>query len=531
MAPSPGRPSVHCGRVTLARWLVAAGGVVSLLTACGTDPGVATESAERLVTPTPTSTPTTDATPPPTTSDVDPPLTDPPSSSDPSDPPATGRPTTDDPAVALGDRLDVGDAKPARDYDDFVRLALNDIERFWARNYPEIYGQPFEPLAGGVYAAYPERTTPIPGCETDAPTPYEEIAQYSAFYCMDGDFMVYDDGEQGVLANLATEFGPSILGVVFAHEFGHAVQARAGVLDRNLPTIVSEQQADCFAGAWVAHVRDGGAEGITFTDEDVRSGLVAMITVRDPIGVDQLEPGGHGSAFDRVGAFQAGFTQGAAFCRDRVDDPLPLVPNTFREDVVSNPTGNSAFEDVAEFIPADAQLYWDGALAAIGATMPTLTVVPVQSADDVTCEEPSGSFATGAVYCPATSEVFYDEVLARDLYGRFGDFVVGYMVGGAFSEAAQSALASTLDGEARLLADDCLTGAWASTLLPDQDDPNDERSAFIEPGDLDEAIQAALVIGDDSAADDVVGSGFEKIASFREGVLDGLDACLAQIGD
>ena len=39
-----------------------------------------------------------------------------------------------------------------------------------------------------------------------------------------------------------------------------------------------------------------------------------MITVRDPIGIDQLEPGGHGSAFDRVGAFQTGFTEGAARC-------------------------------------------------------------------------------------------------------------------------------------------------------------------------------------------------------------------------
>ncbi len=502
---------------------------MSLLTACGTDPGVATESAERLVAPTETTTPTTPTTDdpaPPTTSD-DPGVTDPPAATDP--PSSTGTPSTADPAVALGDRLDVGDAKPAREHDEFVRIALNDIERFWAQHYPRLYGEPFESLAGGVFAAYPERTTPIPGCETDAPTPYEEIAQYSAFYCMAGDFMVYDDGEDGVLVGLASEFGPSILGVVFAHEFGHAIQARAGILERELATIVSEQQADCFAGAWVAHVRDGDADGLTFTDADVRSGLVAMITVSDPIGIDQFAPGGHGSAFDRVGAFQTGFVEGVDRCAQLADEPLPLVPNTFQPGRLT--TGDSRFEDVAEFIPADAQLYWDGALAAVGATMPTLTAVPVQSASDVECDEPSGSFATGAAYCPASQQIFYDEPLARDLYERFGDFVVGYMVGGAFSDAAQTALGGTLDGEARFLVDDCLTGAWASTLLPENDDPDDERTAWIEPGDLDEAIQAALVIGDDSAADDVLGSGFEKIASFREGVLDGLDACLARIGD
>ena len=139
--------------------------------------------------------------------------------------------------------------------------------------------------------------------------------------------MVYDDGEDGVLVRLADEFGPSILGVVLAHEFGHAIQARAGVLDRDLPTIVTEQQADCFAGAWVAHAASGEADGVEFTDDDVRSGLVAMITVRDPIGVDQFAAGGHGSAFDRVGAFQVGFTEGAARCAELIDDPLPLVPN------------------------------------------------------------------------------------------------------------------------------------------------------------------------------------------------------------
>jgi predicted metalloprotease len=523
--------------VTVARWLAVAGGVVTLLTACSADPGVATQSAERLVTPPPTTEapPTLPPTPadptaPPTTAAPDaPPSTDTPSTP----PPSTGAPTTQQvpttPAGTLGDRLDVGDAKPPREYDEFVRLALNDIEAWWADTFPAVYGESFEPLRGGVIAAYPERTTPIPGCETDEPTTYEEIAQYAAFYCMDGDFMAYDDGESGVLAQLAAEFGPSILGVVFAHEYGHAIQARAGVLARDLPTIVSEQQADCFAGAWVAHVRDGGAAGITFTDEDVRSGLVAMITVRDPVGVDQFDAGGHGSAFDRVGAFQAGFTDGAARCAELADDPLPLVPNVLRPDRVAS-GGNSSFEKIMQLVPDDLDAYWAGAVTAAGASMPTLSVVLVASAG-AECADPAGSMVTGAVYCPATQQVLVDEALARDLYGRFGDFVVGYMIGGAWSEAAQLALGSRLEGEPRFLADDCLTGAWAGTMIPENKQPDDPRPAAIDAGDLDEAIQTALVVGDESASDDVLGSGFEKIASFREGVLDGLDACLARIGD
>ncbi len=470
----------------MARWLAVAGGVVTLLTACSTDPGVATQSAERLVTPAPTAAPPATTTPAdPTTPDTTEAPADPPSTGSPStSPPSTGAPSPQPvpttPAGTLGDRLDVGDAKPARAYDDFVRLALNDIEAWWADTFPAVYGEPFEPLAGGVFAAYPERTAPIPGCETDTPTPYEEIAQYAAFYCLDGDFMVYDDGESGVLAQLAAEFGPSILGVVFAHEYGHAIQGRAGVLARDLPTIVSEQQADCFAGAWVAHVREGGATGLTFTDEDVRSGLVAMITVRDPIGVDQFEAGGHGSAFDRVGAFQTGFAAGAARCAELADDPLPLVPNVFRRN--EDPSGNSPFEDVMQFVPADLQQYWAGAVAAAGGTMPTITVVLVAAGQGVDCDGPAGSLVTGAVYCPATQQVFLDETLARDLYDRFGDFVVGYMVGGAWSEAVQAALASSLEGEPRFLADDCLTGAWAGTMIPENKPPDDPRTAVHRGG-------------------------------------------------
>ena len=37
-----------------------------------------------------------------------------------------------------------------------------------------------------------------------------------------------------------------------------------------------------------------------------------MLEVRDPVGTDQFVEGGHGSAFDRVGAFQEGFVNGAA---------------------------------------------------------------------------------------------------------------------------------------------------------------------------------------------------------------------------
>ncbi|MET0460358.1 MAG: neutral zinc metallopeptidase [Ilumatobacteraceae bacterium] len=529
-----------------ARWLVAAGMASwTVVAGCATEPGVATESARRIeivAAPTTTEPAAPPATDPPST---DPPATEPPAT-EPTDPPVATAPddpgdpggTTPTTVPPSGDLIDVGDAKSPREYDDFVRAALIDIQAWWGEQYPEIYGAPFQPLAGGVYVAYPERTTPIPGCETGAPTTYEEIKLYSAFYCMQGDFMVYDDGQDGVLYGLAEEFGPSILGVVLAHEFGHAIQARSGVLSKTLPTITTEQQADCFAGAWVARAAAGEAPGIDFTDADVRTGLIAMIAVRDPKGVDQLDPGGHGSAFDRVGAFQVGFSEGAGRCAELIEAPLPLVPNTFRQG--DSIDGNSPFgydegdgvtpPDIVPIITADLNVYWPQLLASLNITLPQLTVVPVQSAGEIACADPAGDFTTGAIYCAATGEVFFDDALARDLYTRFGDFVVGYIIGGAWSEAVQQALGSPLSGEDRALVDDCLTGAWVGTILPDANDDT-ARQARIEPGDLDEAIQTALVVGDPASTDDVLGSGFEKIASFRQGVLEGIDACTARIGE
>ena len=235
--------------------------------------------------------------------------------------------------------------------------------------------------------------------------------RYSAFYCAQGDFMVYDDGEQGALFRLANELGPSILTVVLAHEFGHVIQARAGELDRGLPTIATEQQADCFAGAWVARAVRGEAEGVAFTDADVRIGLSGMIAVRDPIGTDQLDTGGHGSAFDRVGAFQVGFVEGppvapacsttrcrssttASSIRRRSGQLAVRLRRRARSarssSTTSTPTGRSV-------------------LTAAGATLPALEVVPVGEDRVVECSDPAATTGTGVVYCASTQQVFFDE--------------------------------------------------------------------------------------------------------------------------
>ena len=73
-------------------------------------------------------------------------------------------------------------------------------------------------------------------------------------------------------------------------------------------------------------------------------------------------------------------------------------------------------------------------------------------------------FAKGARFLLAsTSEVYFNEPAALDLYSSLGDFAVGYVLGTAWSEAVQSALGSDLVGERRALLNDCLTGGWVQT--------------------------------------------------------------------
>jgi predicted metalloprotease len=441
----------------------------------------------------------------------------------------------------IGEVVNIGDAKPERFYDSYLATALADIQAWWAEEYPRLYNESFTPLAGGIFAAYPERTAPpIPGCGFPGNTSYQEVSDYGAFYCPDGDFIAYDDGELGVIYELAERFSPSVVAVVMAHEFGHAVQLRTETLERDLPTIYTEQQADCFSGAWARRVWDGQAAGLTFGDEDIRTGLIALVAVADPVGTNVLEPGGHGAAFDRIGAFQEGFIGGVDNCVGIIDKPLPLLPNEFNpasDDQLTN--GNARFGwntgEIMALLSGDLSAFWPAQVAANGTTMPTVTLRPAAGPSD-NCGDVETMATFGAVHCAATNEVLFDETFGRVLYDDFGDFAVGYVIGMAWAEAVQIALGSTLEGEARALASDCLVGAWIGTRIdfdpstgPATTAPPTERLMTVSPGDLDEAVRTALVVGDRGLGDDREGSAFEKIAAIRRGVLNGLPTCFAEI--
>jgi predicted metalloprotease len=433
--------------------------------------------------------------------------------------------------------IDFGANKTARPYDGYLTAAFSDIEAFWAAQYPAVYSSAFAPLAGGIFAAYPERTEPIPGCGTPTTT-YTDI-QGNAFYCSDGDFIAYDDAE--LLPQLVSDLGQSAVAVVLAHEFGHAIQARAGEFQQ--PTILKEQQADCFAGAWAAHVARGESDVIKFSDADVRGGLIAMIQVRDPVQLGgQIDSNSHGTGFDRVGAFQDGFNGGVARCKTfftegretkLINIPFdPADPSGNLPLIDSNPDPSIGPQDVVTLLPASLTRFWTDQLKASNLTLtaPTLKLFTAGT-DTPTCDGLDASqIEKNISYCAASNTIFVDQQQADDWIANplLGDMSVGYLISGGYSENVQALLGSKLQGEPRALLDDCLTGAWAKDIVPPV--PTDRTDqTVLSAGDLDEAIVTAIQHSDPTADTNVNGSAFEKVDAFRAGVLGGMQACQDRI--
>ncbi len=432
--------------------------------------------------------------------------------------------------------INFGANKTPRDYDGYLTAAFSDIEAFWAQQFPTVYGSELTPLSGGIYAAYPERSEPIPGCGTPETT-YRDIED-NAFYCVDGDFIAYDDAE--LLPQLVEQLGQGAVAVVLAHEFGHMVQARAD--EANQPTILKEQQADCFAGAWAAHVARGESDVINFSDDDIRGGLIAMIQVRDPLELGgQIDESSHGTGFDRVGAFQDGFTGGPERCKtfftegrenQLINIPFdPSEPSGNLPLVDPNPDSTIGPVDVVTLLPKDLDRFWTAQLATSNLTLtpPTLKLFTPDGADQPTCDGlDSSDFDQNIVYCPASNTIFADQDwAAKDIADPLlGDMSIGYLIAHGYSEIVQGLLGSKLTNAARALADDCLTGAWIRDDLPPQPEG---RPLYLSAGDLDEAIVTAIVRGDRSSDADFNGTAFEKVDAFRSGVLGGMQSCQGRI--
>jgi predicted metalloprotease len=430
--------------------------------------------------------------------------------------------------VPVGEHSTPRSLDPSSDPGAIAMRAVEDVSAYWRITYPDVYGGPFEEVAG-FYPYGPDTEPPPCG---DPPPSYEEIAD-NAFYCDGDDIIAWD--EASFVPDINETFGSFTVAIVIAHEFGHAIQARAGAIDR---TVDLELQADCFAGAWTAYVARGDAPTFTPDDVNLDRAVAGMTAIRDVPGTDPDEAFAHGSGFDRVTAFQDGFENGAEGCAtyDDPDVPRDTVEIPFSSSDVSNGVqdGNMVLEDGPEArdgvgllsrLEADLNLFYDEVFTELGEDwVPVDDLVLVDPDEDsIDC---GGDRVEGetleflAAYCPDENMVVLDsDGLVHELYA-IGDFAVGAEVARLWAQAAQVQLGVRGDDEAGLQAD-CLTGVWSISLSNPESTPDSGLST--SPGDLDEAIQGFLAYG--GVLDEEVGTVFERTDALRTGYREGYHGC------
>jgi len=416
------------------------------------------------------------------------------------------------------------------DHREFLADAIPDIEQFWRDNYAEVYGGDYPDLAGGVHAHFP-------GNDADLPSGCSFVGDYAdvednAFYCDEGDFIVYDDAL--LFPEFAEEFGMSVTALVIAHEWGHAVQGptRNDILYSYVSTTI-ELQADCFAGAWVADAQRNGVAGVRLSDRDVTSALLGLIQLGDMPGNLPDDPAAHGSAFDRVSAFQDGYLGGVRPCADyERSEPIPLQFGfTIEELQRPNPSDFPFDQEMFDLLTEDLALYWSVVAPQLGADWSAPSISLVREAETPPSCADRTDPGPGVWLCPSDQVLVVDIDLARLVYDEIpGDFAVAYLLALGYADSVQLALGLDLDEESSALFNDCLAGMWTGDILPFNTSPAVESTEEnprigLSPGDLDEAIRLAILVGDESSDTNEEGSPFEKVDAFRQGVFFGAAGC------
>lgn len=166
-------------------------------------------------------------------------------------------------------------------------------------------------------------------------------------------------------------------------------------------------------------------------------------------------------------------------------------------------------QQLAEFVSvvlADTEQTWQRVFTEYGERYEEPVLVLFSQRVASACG--SASAAVGPFYCPADRKVYLDLSFFQDLerqLGAPGDFAQAYVIAHevghhiqtllgisqevrAASRGKSAAVVNALSVRQELQAD-CLAGVWGHAAH--------SYSQLLEPGDLEEALQAAAAIGDD----------------------------------
>jgi predicted metalloprotease len=433
-------------------------------------------------------------------------------------------------------------------FDTAVKNALSDVTDFWTGEFPKIAnGKPLTPLKGGLWSVDGLKVAQTgdagsAGAEECIAHSPNFIIDNGAFCILD-DSIAWDRSATHLFAQLAAKYGDLMVALIFAHEMGHAISYRMGVFDQNLPTIDTESQADCAAGAWAAYALRGQAAHFRdITPQDLDDALEGFLDGRDST---PGTPGdvSHGNGFDRLSALADGIDRGAAYCfSDGYFASRTFTERPFTRQSDYDAGGNTAIDEVLKpgadnIFVNDLNRFWTAAAQTVGKTF---TPVKIAGADHPPCL-PAAQFG----YCPNDNTVYYNATFAHDAYfslpdvqglGTDGnvqlvfdqpaDFALGVLFSIAWGMAVRHQLFNRpLDDSAALESGVCYSGAYAKDINL-AEDPSQTRFILLSPADLDEATSSMLdQVGKPAAFGARGTSGLDRIQAFVKGYRNGLSVC------
>jgi predicted metalloprotease len=407
--------------------------------------------------------------------------------------------------------------------DKLSLLSINDIEEYWQSVYSQSLKGTFVPVGKLVSYDSNDPHSPIV-CHSDT---YKLV---NAFFTSRCNLIAWD---RGVFMPVAQRyFGNMSVTGVLAHEFGHALQQMAKLVTRTDPTIVREQQADCFAGVYMFWVADGKSPRLTLSTADGLDHVLAgIITTRDPVmDADTQNDDEHGSALDRISAFQMGFLSGAPACaginKKEIAQRRGDLPTTLQADPNRDPQtgGVTIDQDTLSTL-----------MEVLGKVFspknpPTLSYQPADC--------PDAKASPPASYCPATNTIVVD-LPALAAMGKAanenertlpqGDDTALSVVMSRYALAVQHERGLPMQSPWTALRTACLTGVVHRKMAEPIDTP-DQKELVLTAGDLDEAVSGLLtnhLVASDADGTSVP-AGFTRIAAFRGGVAGNMDACYSR---
>jgi predicted metalloprotease len=171
---------------------------------------------------------------------------------------------------------------------------------------------------------------------------------------------------------------------------------------------------------------------------------------------------------------------------------------------------------------ADTEDVWNRAFAASGRNYKEPKLVLFSGRVQSACG--MASSAVGPFYCPADQQLYLDTSFFQQLSGQLGakgDFAQAYVIAHEVGHHVQNLMGLLSRGSsvATELQADCFAGYWAKAT--------NSLTQSLEPGDVEEAMNAASAVGDDAlqkASQGYVvpdsfthGSSRQRMAAFRQG--------------